>query len=118
MPYAYTAFVSGPKMTKKRRSISSTTPRYPREDVGRRRFLRELGLGAAAIAALPLVACSDDTGAPPMPDARVDQRILPDSGVAPFPDARIDGIPWQPDAIDAVRPDGGIPDGAGTDGKP
>jgi hypothetical protein len=119
--------------TKKRRAVSLDGPRYPDGQAGRRAFLRDLGLGAAAIAALPLAACATDNNAlgfPRMPA----WQIADHGGVAPPLDAAIDqalpdldlGSEQGPDGgmlgdgaadahDDSRRSDGGIPDGAGAD---
>jgi hypothetical protein len=103
--------------SEKRPASSESSPAYPTFDVGRRSFLRKLGILAAGVAAGgALAACggrnveekepitfggvSDakpatiDAGAPPMPDAGIDIRPpLPDSGVAPMPPDASGGIP-------------------------
>lgn len=123
-------------IAKKRRAVSRVEPRYPDGQVGRRRFLRELGFGAAAAAALPLMACVADNDAQGAPST--DWRVADHGGVAPPLDAAIDQTPTdlqqgqEHTVVDclfpsedarsdgttadaAERPDGGIPDGAGPD---
>lgn len=136
------------RVGKRRRSVAAKAPRYPRGDVGRRRFLRDLGLGAATLAALPLAGCeSEHRGTGGMPDSggyyeryrdSMVRDALPDAGPVDMfgmPDSspsRLDlvGDGQQADQgprrdvrpelstdsdVDAERPDGGIPDGAGAD---
>lgn len=112
------------QIKKQRRVVVGERARYPRGDAGRRRFLRELGLGAVALAALPLVGCEDehrtsmgmiDSGW--QYDQYVHDITQQDSGPGDgFHSVDMFGIPDSPPAQLDLRTDGANADGAFADG--